>query len=250
MQEGIAQITLEKTFTESTWITNMANSGYKYYSMDVVNSQCKLYNLDYTLWKTIPVSPPAGYTLYDMQYVSENLFSTDGLIGMACMFYKYDATGQYYTYEVRIVKENGTILLNIPGAAYMYVLNAGATGSKFVTYQYDYSTYPYFLGTNIYGLPGIFTGESSTTGAGTSHLKAFPNPASGSITIPITEQDNSSVMEMIIIDLNGKEILRDRLSDDASSHTLNISSFPAGTYLYLVIADGTVVNSDKFIVKR
>ncbi|MCK9423600.1 MAG: hypothetical protein M0Q38_13490 [Bacteroidales bacterium] len=201
-----AQINIEKSLTESTWIGHLTNSGYKYYSMDVVNNQCRIYNLDFSLWKTIPLSVPTGYTLYDIEFVSENLFTTDGLVSLAYMYYQYNTTLQYYTYEVRIIREDGNIMVTAPGAAYMYVLSTGDNGTKFLVYLYDYSTYPYFLGTTIYSLPGTLVGEKLIAGKDKSERFAYPNPSRSFVTIPIPDNSSKTSVVLKIFDITGLEI--------------------------------------------
>lgn len=245
-----AQINIEKSLTESTWITHLPISGYKYYSMDVVNNQCRIYNLDFSLWKTIPLSVPTGYTLYDIEYVSENLFSTDGLVSLAYMYYQYNSTGQYYTYEVRIVREDGNIMVTAPGAAYMYVLSTGGNGSKFLVYLYDYSTYPYFLGTTIYSLPGTLVGEQPIAGKESYGRFAYPNPAHSSVTIPIPESSRNMSAVLKVFDITGLEIRNIELNNNQAEVMLNTVSFPSGIYNYVILSDGKMVESEKFIVEK
>jgi len=92
------QITLEQSYAVSGTLTQLENDGYKYFFMDVVNSQCRLYNLDHSLWKTIDLSVPEGYWLYEIAYVSQKLFDTDDLIELSYICYYYNETVQYYTY--------------------------------------------------------------------------------------------------------------------------------------------------------
>jgi len=245
------QINPEISTTESTWFTQLQNSGYKYYSMDVVNNQCKIYNLDFSLWKTIALPIPSGYTLYDIQVVSENLFSTDGLIGLAYMYYQYNSVQQYYTYGVKIIKEDGTVLVTADGAAYMYAISTGDNGAKFLVYLFDYSTWPYFLGTTIYPLPGSLVGQQSVSPADLKTERyAFPNPAGSSITIPIPQTTGEGQGALKIIDPRGTEISSVKLTKNQSEFRLNTTSFPHGNYHYLILSDGKMVKSDSFIVEK
>lgn len=246
-----AQILLEKTMTESAWVTTLANSGFKYYSMDVTNNQCKLYNADWSPWKTIALPVPSGYTLYDIQYISENLFSTDGLVGLAFMYSKYNSTLQYYTYEVKIIKEDGSVLLTVPNAAYMYVTRTGDGSAKFFLYRYDFATYPYFLGTDVYSLPGMFTGITAPSEDAVTHdSHPWPNPATTSVTIPIPGSVTNSTLTLQVTDISGHVIIDRKLDPAQRSFILNTSSYPAGTYLYSVLSNGSVTLRDQFVVRR
>jgi hypothetical protein len=47
-----AQITLEADYEHSGAYTELANSGYKFYVMDVTANQCRIYSTENFLWKT------------------------------------------------------------------------------------------------------------------------------------------------------------------------------------------------------
>lgn len=246
-----AQVNLEKSTTESTWIAQLQNSGYKYFSMDVTNNQCKIYNLDFSPWKTIALSIPTGYTLYDVQFVSENLFSTDGQIGLAYMYYQYNSVQQYYTYGVKIIKEDGTVLVTSDGAAYMYTISTGENGTKFLVYLFDYSTWPYFIGTEIYSVPGNLVGQQSVSPENLNADRyAYPNPAGSSITIPIPQAPGDGQGALKIIDPRGSEISSVKLTKNQSEFRLNTTSFPRGNYHYLILSDGKMVINGSFIVEK
>ena len=102
MMTSNAQISLEKTYNASTGITQLAISGYKYFLMDVVNNQCRVYNMDHSLWKTINLSVPSGMYLYDIKFVSETLFNSDSKVELAYIYYYYDATLLFYTYFTKV----------------------------------------------------------------------------------------------------------------------------------------------------
>ncbi len=246
-----AQINIEISTNESAWYAQLANSGYKYYSMDVINNQCKIHNLDFSVWKTIALPIPSGYTLDDIQFVSENLFSTDGQIGLAYMYYQYNSTQQYYTYGVKIIKEDGTVLVTADGAAYMYTISTGENGTKFLVYLFDYSTWPYFLGTTIYSLPGSMVGQQSVSpGDIKADRYAYPNPAGSSITIPIPVTTGEGQGTIKIIDPRGSEISTIKLTKNQTEFRLNTTSFPGGNYNYMILSDGKMVKSASFIVEK
>ncbi len=47
------QVALKKTYNYSTSVVKLETLGYKYYLMDVPNSQVKIYNMDHSIYKTI-----------------------------------------------------------------------------------------------------------------------------------------------------------------------------------------------------
>ena len=97
------QIVKENDYTGSTNLVKLAISGEKYYTMDWSNNQCRLYNIDHSLWKTINLAVPSGMYLYDIRHVSETLFNLDTKVELAYTYYAYDTALYYYTYATRII---------------------------------------------------------------------------------------------------------------------------------------------------
>ncbi len=153
----------ESTYPVSGTYTRLANSGYKFYVMDVAQNQCRIYNTDHTLWKTINLVIPANNFLYDIGYVSENLFTADNSLCLAYVYYNYNTTGQYYTYTAKVIREDGTVLINVPGGAYMYVHSLPNGNAKLLVYSFNYSVSPYTVQTHINDIPGNLSGMQGDT---------------------------------------------------------------------------------------
>ncbi len=231
-----SQVTPEHTYTGvSTAYINLPVAGYKYYAMDVSNSQCKLYNNDHTLWKTINLSIPANYYLCDIQFVSENLFNTDNSIEMLYVSCNYNSSLAYYTYDTRIANESGTLLLTVPGGGYSNIYSA-QTGSKLLVWEYDFSVFPEKINTNVYSIPGQeATRISELTGINRFSLRnAFPNPTSNSVTIPYTLPVNVNMAELNVYNVSGnlvKSFVVDRTFDTIVIQTNDMSD---GMYFYRI----------------
>jgi hypothetical protein len=56
-----AQVTLDKKYDYSTSVVKLETLGYKYYLMDVPLGQCRIYNTDHSLLKTINCNIPGGF---------------------------------------------------------------------------------------------------------------------------------------------------------------------------------------------
>ncbi|GAI93749.1 unnamed protein product, partial [marine sediment metagenome] len=65
-----AQPSLETVYSVSTNICSLEKAGDKYYAMDIANKQCRLYNMDHSLFLTINLTVPEGYYLFDIQQIS------------------------------------------------------------------------------------------------------------------------------------------------------------------------------------
>ncbi len=245
-----SQITFEHSYDYSGDYTKLANSGYKIYHMDVVNSKCLIYNTNHTLWKTINLSVPANNYLYDIKYVSENLFTTDNSLALAYIYYSYNATNQYYTYTAKIVKENGAELLSIPGCQYLYAFNLEDLGTKMEAYVFDYSQLNYTVQTRFYTLPGsLINGVQEQHIKDLSSLKAFPNPAGNFTTVPYTLPEGEFEGTLTITDLQGKIVQKHTVDRNFDNIIIETGQLPRGTYLYYLTSGSYCSRAEKLIVE-
>ncbi len=246
------QIIPEHTYTGvSAAYINLPVAGYKYYVMDVTNSQCRLYNNDHSLWKTINLSLPANYYLYDIQYVTENLFNTDNSIELLYVSYNYNTTLAYYTYDTRIANESGTVLQNMPGGGYSYIYPA-QTGSKLFVWVYNYAVSPSTVNTLVYSIPGQLATSSADYPVENqvSLRKAFPNPATNTVTIPYNLPANVNKAELKLFDIGGKLVKSFVVDRTFSNIVVQTSDLPAGMYLYRIESDGFNSETYKLAVSK
>jgi hypothetical protein len=247
ISNSIAQITQEHNYSASATLTEMAVSGYKYFLMDVTNNQCRIYNLDHSIWKTINLNVPSGMYLYDIRYVSETLFNTDNKVELAYIYYSYDTTLLYYTYYTKIINEDGTQLLSIPGCAYVDVITAGSHGTKLMAYVYDYSIVLWTLNTLVYSLPGnLFAGESQIE-TGNVNRHPYPNPSQSFINIPYSLPAGAENGQLQIINTSGHVLKTYRLRPDVDKLLVPLNDLPAGGYFYQVKTSHEIMSSGSFI---
>lgn len=236
------QINLENTYNYSGTYTNLKVSGDKFFIMDVVNSQCRIYNTDHSLWKTINLSVPANNYVYDIKFVSENLFTTDNTLCLAYVYYNYDQVNQFYTYNAKIIRENGTVLATIPGCQHLNLFKTSSGASKLITYSYDYSLVLYTITTRVYSLPGIITStEDGVSGWPVlSDLPAFPNPVSTEVTIPYALPEGSADAMLRLFNQTGQIVKEITILPENNKCILNVQGMPAGVYVYNIeAASGT-----------
>ncbi|HNY02477.1 MAG TPA: T9SS type A sorting domain-containing protein [Bacteroidales bacterium] len=225
-----SQIQLEHDYAASATLTNLAVSGWKYYLMDVTTNQCRLYNMNHSLWKTISLSVPSGMYLYDVRYVTETLFNTDNKVELAYIYYSYDTTLYYYTYYTKIINEEGTVLLSIPGCSYVDVIAAGSSGTKMLAYVYDYSVVNWTINTLVYSVPGTLVADGDgPEGVGTE-LLPYPNPAGNWVTIPTAGHAGPGSLDLF--NSAGRPVRS--LPFDSRNNTIAIplTGLPAGVYHY------------------
>jgi hypothetical protein len=229
------QIYLEHTYNHSGTFTHLKNSGNKFFIMDVGSNQCRIYNVNHSLWKTINLSVPFDNYLYDIRFVSENLFTLDNSLCLAYVYYKYDAVNQYYTFTAKVIRENGTVLLTIPGCQYLYVTSLADGETKLVTYSYDYSVTPGTIQTTVYNLPGELLSSQGTPELPSFHQRsAFPNPSKGYTNIPYAFPEGEETGEIIITDLQGRIVESYQVDKTFDHLIIDTGQFPRGMYLYFL----------------
>lgn len=248
-----AQISLEHTYNYSATIVKLESMGYKYYLMDVPKAQCRIYNIDHSLLKTINCPVPQDYFLADIKLVSENLFNSDASVELACTYYKYvpTQTTYYYMYGTRIINEAGSILLNIDGARYIYINKAGDNLYKLFTYCYDYSVFPEKVWTNIYSVPGVpVVAQAFSAGREDLWAKAFPNPAAEFVKITYQLPEKIDKGTLRLFDSSGRQV-NQFIVDHHSDHLdLDINELSQGVYHYFIEYENSRTPSGKLVVQK
>ncbi len=243
------QISPEHSYNYSGTYTRLKNSGDKFYIMDVPASQCRIYNVDHSLWKVVNLHVPANNFLYDIRFVSEGLFTSDDRLALAYVYYSYNSTTQVYSYNAKVATESGEELLSIPGGLYLSLHDLGAQGVKLVAYSYDFSVFPETVKTHIYRLPGQDATKVNSQDMAGYSANAFPNPAHAYTRIPYKLPEGVNEGEIILIDIKGNQIRSYRVDKNFDHLRIDTSDMPAGVYVYSVKADRGIVQTGKFVVR-
>jgi hypothetical protein len=241
------QISLENNYSGSVGLTNLAISGYKYFQMDVINNQCRIYNLDHSIWKVIALSVPQDNYLYDMRYVSENLFNSDTKVELVYTYYNYDTSLYYYTYHSRVIDEDGIELLDIPGCSYVNVLAAGSDTYKMMAYVYDYSLINWTVNTLVYALPGTLPSSGVPVEGDITLPQPYPNPSHSVFTIPYQLPDGVNTGEILLTDHRGKPIGNYTVDRYSRELTIGIDGLPSGVYYYRLTSGDKILNTGKLV---
>jgi len=246
---GFSQITFDTDYEYSGAYVELAQSGYKFYIMDVVTNQCRIYNTDHSLWKTINLPVPSDKYLYDIRYVSENLFTDDNSVSLCYFYYYYNDIAQYYTYYAKIINEDGTELLTLTGAQYAYVYNIDDENTKLIAYLYDYSVVPYTITTVIYDLPGQLLSTKRGNDFPQLTGQAYPNPSTTFTILPYSLPEGINSGELQISDMQGRVVKTFGVDRSFDNFRINTAEFPKGTYLYRLVSGNYVSGANKLIVK-
>lgn len=245
-----AQVTLEKKYDYSTSVVRLETQGYKYYLMDVPVGQCRIYNLDHSLFKTISCNVPSGFYLSDIKLLSENVFDSDPGIELLCTFYKYNSSQNYYEYDSKIINEDGSQILFIDGALYNYINKTGENTYKLLSYCYDFSVSPEKVWTNIYNLPGtVVSAEMLNEKSPDILLNAFPNPATHTLKVAYSLPENVTQGTLHLVDNSGRQVKQFVVDHHTDFLMLDISKFQSGIYHYFIEYGNTKTPAKKLVVK-
>lgn len=249
----IAQITLEQTSYYGVSTTQYNQDEIKYYIMNYDMNRCEIYNADYSLYTNINSIVPSNMYLYDVKFVTEHLFNNDDYAECLVTYYEYiDASEEssegYNKYYTRIVSENGDILLDVPEALYSYVMKMDNEYKLFL-YLYDYSSYTYLQGTQVYNIPGVYYSSIEEEEVLNFKANAYPNPASTNITIDYTLPEDVNSGSLLIYSLTGVMVKEIPVNGGENRVKLNAGALLPGSYLYSFSWYNKSTPAKKLIIK-
>ncbi|MBT3384135.1 MAG: T9SS type A sorting domain-containing protein [Prolixibacteraceae bacterium] len=246
-----AQVTLDKKYDYSASIVKLETLGYKYFLMDVPKEECRIYNPDHSLFKTIDCNIPPNFYLADVKFISENLFDNDAGIEILCTYYKYipTQTSYYYEYDSKIINENGTTILTIDGARYNYIHQTEENVFKLFSYCFDYKEFPETVWTNIYSLPGTPIVSILENYAPELWMEAFPNPASQTVKVAYNLPENVNSGILHLLDNSGRQVANFIIDNHSDHLALNVESFNSGVYHYFIEYGNSKTTSKKLVVR-
>lgn len=267
-----AQISLEKTYNYSTIGTNKStyigliklSIGEKYAYSDNNMSKIYLYNLDNTLYKTINIQTPAGFSNVNFSgiySVSDKLFNLDSKIEYIVIYrvsgdsinpavsrnnvYIYNEDGSQL-----FVKEYGFIPVSINGQYNSHIQNT-PDGTKLIisNQNSDFST----TGFSVYSLPGtlITSIKEDKIDIDKPFLSnPFPNPANEYTAVFYKLPGHQNQGYIIICDINGKRVQEIKINGSNEYVLLNSSNLSNGTYLYSLVVENQILDTKKMVITR
>ncbi len=161
-----------------------------------------------------------------------------------------DSYSYYYTFEAKLINENGSILLTLPGVGFTDVIETADHGKKFLAYEYDYLAIPYRTYTHVYSLSEQSTKSVSHLVERNDAAYAWPNPASGQVHIPVVLPDGVNSGSLVITDMGGRRMLTYPVSSSTTHVLLPARQLAAGTYIYQVVTGETKSEPKKMIIRQ
>lgn len=248
-QKVNAQITLEHTFDGNV---DYSTSSYFYPGIDYYTyfnsetNQVRIYNKDYSLYKSITITPPANYHISSVYILSKNVFTNDNKITFFAYFTQDNASMNNSLNNLKLYDENGVVIKDF-GYLYSFHPSVHIVSNKYrlsvVRYIYTNSNNSITHETDIYSLPGTVSNNSAINipqpAGNASPLIVYPNPAKSDVFV---ECDGFNTVKFY--DVSGKEVLTQNAADKT---VVNIGHLPTGVYVVNVVRDGRVIGSNKIV---
>ena len=228
-----AQITLENTYTYSGTLTAIDSNEYKYFVMDVPMKQCRLYNEDHSLFKTISLSVPEGYFLYDIKFVSRKVFNTDDKIELLYVYTKLNASS-VTVYGLKIVNEDGTVLLTLQNGGFAEIKEFNGA-PKLLAYQYIWNSSYYLVNTLLYGISG--DDPNNTSLPLLKSLKIYPNPAKELVYVDMDPESLKPGGNILVSDMAGRTVLQQSYTSGTAQVEIYTGTLDPGTYMISVLSE-------------
>lgn len=247
-----AQYTLEQTYTalKSSVITvNFSSHPTKYVVCDTGVNNVKLYNADYSIWKTITPPTFSGYKFASINLLSDHLFNSDDNLEMVATYYNPSASLQYKSI---IINESGVQIFDLGDAYFAIALNVDG-GTKLLSHTPHSAPTPHYS-SKIYSLPGempCITCDPLRIG-GEQKQKAFvsqpiPNPAAGTMQITYALPAGSGMATLTVYNTIGQAVMTYPISPAANSISIDNSRLPDGFYHYSITGDGFAPVTNSFV---
>jgi hypothetical protein len=250
-----AQITLEHTYPGAfghLYIVNLENYGQKYCWRDWATNYVRLYNLDHSVFRAMPL-PVVSYSPLSQRfilYISQNLFSCINNY-IEYMYIYVDSTMGYST---RIVNELGNVFLAADSFAPLVI--GSVPQQQVPIYNTPLGTKMILSGgsnsdARVYDLCGTLSTSIQPTGLSEDQiasLSVFPNPSSEHAMIEYSLPQGISSGEIILYDMNGTEIKRYRVDSTFNNILLDNSGLHSGTYFYQLTFGGNIIGAKRMVI--
>ena len=233
-----AQLTLEHSFVnEETYVYSTTTETY--YIAKTVDNKIKIYNSDYSVYKTITVPLPSGYNQIFFNAnnnsfsISKNVFNTDNKIEVLIAAY---SPTQSPTIKLLLINEDGTLLKDfntnansVSAEKFEVFHNAATNSNKIVVHNTAMVSGNYIEQTEVYALPTSTLTAKEILNKAT--LSAFPVPTSKILNVM---NPGNGANKIEIFDASGKLVLNKSFVTAEDKISIDVEQLTKGTYFYKV----------------
>jgi hypothetical protein len=250
---GNTQPVLEYTGKQSQILQlwRFTTAGDKYVSANYHNyhndSLITIYNLDYSVYKTIIIPQISLRQNPQFDNISDNLINIDSKIEYAVIYPSSGSYGDYVIYNedgINIFQRDSVVSFNS-----MSISN-NEMRRFYKTSQGWKMCFSRANNQEIYSLPGslpIVTNLTLPINKSSILSNPYPNPTDGETKIDFKLPNDVKQGEITVFNEEGEKIKSFMIDNTFGTLLLNYSGLPSGTYYYIMKA-GEVSDSKKMIV--
>jgi hypothetical protein len=227
---SLAQINLEHSFSGASMYTpTNTNTQTFYYSFDATSSILTIYDNNYSLYKSITITPPNGYkTPAFTGGISNKIFNTDDLVEFC---FSFTSNSNPYESKLLLYNENLQVLKDFGNRISLFIFKTvdNVTKCSVTGFTINGSVITYYQ--DIYHLPGNLPVDVNTELPIINEQFPYPNPTNSFIVIPVTLKENETSI-INIFNLNGQIIDSKALTGNEKQFIYNVKSLKPGVYFY------------------
>ncbi|MDO5638168.1 MAG: T9SS type A sorting domain-containing protein [Myroides sp.] len=232
------QINLVHSFEPNERVTAYSKGETFYLSFKEDDNKLKIYNVDFSLRKTVNIPMPANYNRIwangEGEYsISKHIFNTDDKYEFLVTVSYTDANNKYF-YKLLLINEDGQLIkdfnpnagtINYRGYSEIFH-DIPNNQNKFIVNSANAENYNELF--DVYSLP---TSELTNKEIKSLKLSAFPNPANKVLNI-VNPKNGANKIE--IFDTSGKLVINRSFANSESKISVDVESLPKGIYVYKV----------------
>lgn len=198
-------------------------------------STLKIYNTDFSLYKTTTFSTNSGFSSYYPSFVSTHIFNNDDKIE-----FLVESTGSnpqllIFNEDGELLKDFGVTYPLLAGEAVSWKPSLFKIGTNYffsLVRQIQINSTGY-RNTEIYSLPGTAIINSESSQVAENNAKPFPNPSKTEIYLPykLKQGDTSN---LYIYNENGKLVTEKKVDYVFDKVILDVSNYKKGIYIYKI----------------
>ena len=238
-----AQITREHRYSSIVEPGKLSTGDVKYagyVSSNATSGQVRIYNLNHSIYRQVPITVPNGARIWGIEYLSDKLFNTNAGLEFVLNVGNPSPSGSSIS-QTRIYDETGALLLSTDSTGVSAIYNT-PTGTKMLLYNFDAGD----AGTSqIFSLGGTLTTLRTVSGQAQAELApAYPNPSEAEINLPY-QVALGKVAELVVRDIAGRQVATYQVDNTFDHLRLNTRKLRSGVYFYTV--DGGTAR--RFVVR-
>lgn len=262
-----AQITLSHTYDsagyygalgsrQSLLMIELELEGQKFAFIDNHNKLLKLYDLNHSLWRTIPYDLAddlnSGNNAQYVSYISQHLFDQDDEIEF---LYADQNIPECVT---QVVNEDGSILFTANNKA--PIMYASVPQSQVPIYNSEVGTFMLLSGCNnngkafVYNLPGTLSSSISPGPvhemAAMSAGMAYPNPTANTTRIDYILPPGVNEGYIVLYTTSGQEVRRYSVDRTFTYLEISTADLQSGTYYYNLQTAQGVSGGNRLVTVR